>query len=206
MLQNGLGQLGIGVSVEVADALVLMLGNGTSTSFRIRDLASFCAQYGTSSGILDESPSPPFAVPTVYRPDSRQVEDSPERVLIVSEQLPDGSAHVAATTNGQNKLSALATSASAIGNRRKKWKFPRRKQMKQQGLRETDFSNRDDSLFLAYSEVTKAPERMSRPLVSVFTESTHRDIAQAHRWDDLPFWARESSRRALRELMHHHTR
>lgn len=202
MLQHGLGELGIGVSAEVADALVVVLGNGASV-FGIRDLASFCTQHGTSGANLHRKSSSPFAMPLANRSDSLHVADSTERASKVSERLPDGNAHEASLIGGNNKLSALINSSSSNGNRRMKWNFPRRKQLKQRGLRETEYSIQEDSLSLVSLEVTNAGERISRPPDDA---STQRDISQTHRWDELPFWARESSRRALRQLMGHHTR
>lgn len=205
-LQDGLENLGIGITTDVAHALVRLVGNDTSASFRLRDLASFCANYDSSSGRLHGKLPSPMNLATVNPPDNPHGADSTERVPSILERSPDGVADEAITRGSDPDLTRVTTPTDAVSSCGRGQKFSPRKGVKNQRVLKTEDSTQEDAPPFAWFEVSKAPHRISGPAVAAFARSKQSNISQTNGWGDLPCWVRESSKMALRQLMGRHIR
>lgn len=138
--------------------------------------------------------------------DSPDGADSTERVPDFFERSPDGIADEAITTGGDPQFNTLTSPADAVSTCGRGQKFSPGEGVKNRRVLETEVSTQEDALPLAWFEVSKVPRRISGPAVAVFAGSKQVDTAQTSSWGDLPCWARESSKIALRQLMERHER
>lgn len=174
-LKQGLTKLGIGISDEVAEALLLELKGSTGSHFSARDLASFCGWHVVGGDELDACSlgrhcweqrvvrSSNYVKP--QEPQDRRVADTP--MSNTSVQPDTGQAWGRRDREGEELASR--TSRGAVLSQ----------------------------LFRCFEEPIPRKGCPKNP-----DESP--DYGRKFRWDDLPTWARHTSRNALRELMDHH--
>lgn len=226
MMQNGLEQLGIGVPVEVAGALLHMLGSDNAESFGARDIASLCARYGTSVGKLDETPLSSHHVTTRDLPAAgHQFHEtvSTERMPAISDHghgavvdatmaecesvtsqvrethtMTDGTKSSAKRTLVCNR-SFKGLSVSHCPTQGEKFAVAQTRGVHSSWL--PTFSTTSDST------LSTCPVQLHNMIDTLaVNESKQQQVTRRHPWDFLPYWARESSRQTLRELIHNHTR
>lgn len=226
MLQNGLEKLGIGVQAEVADALLHILGSSTTASFGARDLASFCTRRGIRVGKLFEIPASSHHVPTrdlpaggpqSHEPVSNQrVLGSSDRVRgeIVDTTMKERGriAQVREThpiTDGTNPSATRSLSCSKFTNTslpvsdcstgRKKLPTVRTRGV---------YSSPSPTFPITRDSAQPTSSIQLHNMISTLTVngSHQQEVTRRHPWEFLPYWARDSSRRALLELMGNHKR
>lgn len=158
-LKEGLLKFGIGVSDEVADALLKDLGG--ATQFTALDLASFVGHVSEASSV--------------------------RRVKPYQGKRPVGSN---ASENGleHERIAPSHSRNDEVGGVR----MPAVATPQQQGREHGAASGRTGEEEVSSDEVDSRP-RSQTP-------------SRKFRWDELPSWARKSSKRALQELMGHHQR
>lgn len=212
-LKNGLKKIGVGVSIEVANDLVIELGGINATYFNVYDLVSFCTRCGFGDGSLQATfPTrhwwlrklktseknreltsrnvPPIMDDSLIRENERLVQQAQEKRSVPdTDAVQEGGIHIlprAAQTAGYRKQAKpdISIHREAISN--SAWQA----------------SSRLDGT---------VDEKKTNELRGVFGTSSlnrlkRRDYLGKFPWNDLPRWARQASRKALRELMGQHKR
>lgn len=211
MLRKGFAKLGIGISAGVAGALVLELGGVNAVQFSASDLALFCARCGV--------------------PGSRIRENAPVRGDRSQGMLTGGTLHsrdVHPTTENSLEIRHKGIIPHTHITR----PVARLGEMSKRKLRPQTSLNKDRAAsdgVQGYSELVtpmhQAPRSSSsatsntgdviqnpttrglqQPQATPHVKSTERDKTRAFRWDNLPKWARQTSKSALLALMDHHKR
>lgn len=197
-MKHGFAKLGIGVSAELADALVPLPGTHRSTSFRVEDLTSFLARHGASGRDLDKITSIGHRPVEAHRNDS--IMGMPTRL--------GNAPHIIDNSSGATKKGGESTTRESCRNKRKGASRNKRERQPSQiaGCSKGGHSLTPIGGNNALSPAGSSPLGLATSLNSrAGTKAQREGAVRTHRWDELPFWARKSSRGALRELVDHHT-
>ena len=186
-LKKGLTTLGIGVSTNVSRALVLKLGGERATSFSVSDLSRFAHDF---EGHIPERRERSFGE---IRAENKSIPACDLRSPVVGDPArKTQNCRLAAYTEQKSKLGDRPRTGYA-GNRLGKTQIatPHRDDQNSTGTPHLDLDTVDATMTAAL------PSSYQMGL---------RHFPNKHRWDDLPCWARQTSRNALGELMGHHKR
>lgn len=211
MLRKGLAKLGIGISAGVARALLLELGGVNTVRFSANDLALFCARCGVSGsrirrnasvrgdryqGILEEGTLQSRDVPpTTENPlETRHKDIMPHTHIIhpvarlgqmnKRKLRPQPSLNKdGATNSGVQGYSELVTPAHQASH-----------------------SSSPVTSITGGIIQNPTPPGLQQPHAIPHMRSNERHKTRAFRWDNLPKWARQTSKSALLALMDHHKR
>lgn len=211
MLRKGFAKLGIGIPAGVAGALVLELGGVNAVQFSASDLALFCARCG---------------IPVSRFRGNAPVRGDRSQGMLTGETLQSRDVHP--TTENSLDIRHKDIIPHTHTNRpvARLGEMSKRKIRPQTSLSKDRATNGGEQ---GYSELvtpthqaprssssatsntgemiqTPTPPGLQQPQATPHVKSTERDTTRAFRWDNLPKWARQTSKSALLALMDHHKR
>ena len=193
-LKKGLTTLGIGVSTEVANALIIRIGGECATSFSISDLSAF-AHHGVSGGELQGH--------MLEGRERSRGEPPAEKQSIPSCDLLSPVVGGPVRKAQKCRLEADAQQASTRSVRPRNGYAGDRQGQTQFALLQRDSPN---PVYTSPLNMLDTIDVSTPPSLSITNQKFTRDFPDKHGWDDLPCWARQASKNALAELMGHHKR
>ena len=193
-MKKGLTTLGIGVSTKVSKALVRKVGGERATCFNVSDLSTF-ARYGSAGSEFQGQMS--------ERREWSCGETRAENESIPSCDLRSLMVEGPARKTQNCRPAADAEQVSKRSDRPRTGYAENWQGKTQIATPQRDYQNSACTSPLGLFDTA---DTMITAALPGSNQMDIRDVPKKHRWDDLPCWARQASRKAFAELMDHHKR